>query len=159
MQALPQRYLLHCWLSLLPIYLSSNQGEFILSVVYKVNSRRGVQFRIWATQKLGEYVTKGFVRDDDHLARGMTQAEITRQLSSRMKADGSRNPKTNQPYDKATICRDVKVIRNEWRENTLRDTDAWLAEEMTALREARCVAEQTVITPKCECLYKRWRNC
>jgi hypothetical protein len=35
----------------------------IISVGYRVNSHRGVQFRIWATKTLGEYVVKGFVVD------------------------------------------------------------------------------------------------
>lgn len=44
--------------------------DMIISVGYRVNSIRGTQFRIWATQKLKEYVVKGFVMDDDRLAEG-----------------------------------------------------------------------------------------
>ena len=39
----------------------------IISVGYRVNSHRGVQFRIWATQILREYLTKGFSLNDDLL--------------------------------------------------------------------------------------------
>lgn len=35
--------------------------DAIISVGYRVNSSRGTQFRQWATQKLSEYVVKGFV--------------------------------------------------------------------------------------------------
>jgi hypothetical protein len=35
-----------------------------------VNSLRGTQFRIWATQKLKEYIVKGFVMDDERLSEG-----------------------------------------------------------------------------------------
>ena len=42
----------------------------IISVGYRINSLRGTQFRIWATQKLKEYIIKGFVMDDDRLAEG-----------------------------------------------------------------------------------------
>ena len=42
--------------------------ELIISVGYRVNSYRGTQFRIWATQKLTEFIKKGFVLDDDRLA-------------------------------------------------------------------------------------------
>jgi hypothetical protein len=42
--------------------------DMIISVGYRVNSHRGVQFRIWATKTLGEYVVKGFVIDDDRLS-------------------------------------------------------------------------------------------
>ena len=44
--------------------------DMIISVGYRVNSYRGTQFRIWATQKLTEFIKKGFVMDDDRLAHG-----------------------------------------------------------------------------------------
>lgn len=44
--------------------------DAIISVGYRINSLRGTQFRIWATQKLKEYIVKGFVMDDDRLANG-----------------------------------------------------------------------------------------
>ena len=39
----------------------------ILSVGYRVRSQRGVQFRQWATERLTEYLVKGFVMDDERL--------------------------------------------------------------------------------------------
>ncbi len=44
--------------------------DAIISVGYRVNSRRATQFRIWATQVLREYITKGFVLNDDRLKQG-----------------------------------------------------------------------------------------
>lgn len=41
--------------------------DMIISVGYRVNSYRGVQFRMWATQVLKEYLIKGFVLNDDLL--------------------------------------------------------------------------------------------
>ena len=41
--------------------------DAIISVGYRINSLRGTQFRIWATQKLKEYIIKGFVMDDERL--------------------------------------------------------------------------------------------
>ncbi len=41
--------------------------DAIISVGYRVNSSRATQFRIWATQKLKEYIVKGFVLDDERL--------------------------------------------------------------------------------------------
>ena len=41
----------------------------IISVGYRVNSHRGVQFRIWATQVLKEYIVKGFALNDSLLKR------------------------------------------------------------------------------------------
>lgn len=39
----------------------------ILAIGFRVRSKRGTQFRIWANQNLKEYVTKGFVMDDERL--------------------------------------------------------------------------------------------
>ncbi|RZZ85055.1 virulence RhuM family protein [Pseudoxanthomonas winnipegensis] len=41
--------------------------DAILAVGYRVRSRRGVQFRRWATTTLSEYLLKGFVMDDERL--------------------------------------------------------------------------------------------
>jgi hypothetical protein len=41
--------------------------EAVLAVGYRVRSARGVQFRRWATERLAEYLTKGFTLDDDRL--------------------------------------------------------------------------------------------
>ena len=41
--------------------------DVIISVGYRVKSQRGVQFRIWATNVLKEYLRKGFVIDDERL--------------------------------------------------------------------------------------------
>jgi len=41
--------------------------DMIISVGYRVNSIRGTQFRIWATQRLREYIIKGFALDDERL--------------------------------------------------------------------------------------------
>jgi len=41
--------------------------DVIISVGYRVKSHRGTQFRIWATQRLREYIIKGFTLDDDRM--------------------------------------------------------------------------------------------
>ena len=43
--------------------------DMIISVGYRVHSYRGVQFRMWATRVLKEYIVKGFVLNDDLLKR------------------------------------------------------------------------------------------
>lgn len=43
--------------------------DMIISVGYRVHSYRGVQFRIWATKVLKEYIVKGFAMNDDLLKR------------------------------------------------------------------------------------------
>lgn len=44
--------------------------DVILAVGYRVRSARGTQFRQWATQRLREYLVKGFALDDERLKRG-----------------------------------------------------------------------------------------
>ena len=46
--------------------------DAIISVGYRINSRRATQFRIWATGVLKEYMVKGFAMDDDRLKQGKT---------------------------------------------------------------------------------------
>lgn len=41
--------------------------DMIISLGYRINSKIATQFRIWATQRLNEYIRKGFTMDDDRL--------------------------------------------------------------------------------------------
>ena len=43
--------------------------DVIISVGYRVKSNRGTRFRIWATERLREYIIKGFAMDDERLKR------------------------------------------------------------------------------------------
>ena len=43
--------------------------DAVISVGYRVHSLRGTQFRIWATQRLREYIVKGFALDDERFKR------------------------------------------------------------------------------------------
>lgn len=44
--------------------------DVIISVGYRVKSRQGTQFRIWATQRLREYIIKGFSLNDERFKSG-----------------------------------------------------------------------------------------
>jgi len=46
--------------------------DAVISVGYRVNSKRATNFRIWATGILKEYMTKGFTMDDERLKQGKT---------------------------------------------------------------------------------------
>lgn len=46
--------------------------DAIISVGYRVNSKRATCFRIWATKVLKEYMIKGFALDDERLKQGKT---------------------------------------------------------------------------------------
>ncbi len=44
--------------------------DAIIAVGYRVNSHKATKFRIWATKVLNEFITKGFVLDDERLKQG-----------------------------------------------------------------------------------------
>jgi len=44
--------------------------DVIISIGYRVKSVQGTQFRIWATQRLKEYIIKGFTLNDDRFKSG-----------------------------------------------------------------------------------------
>jgi hypothetical protein len=59
--------------------------DVIISVGYRVKSLRGTQFRIWATQKLKEYIIKGFVLDDERLSDGRVAKTYFQELEGRIR--------------------------------------------------------------------------
>ena len=59
--------------------------DMILAVGYRVRSHRGVQFRRWATERLKEYIVKGFVLDDERLEKG-TEDDYFDELVERVRA-------------------------------------------------------------------------
>jgi hypothetical protein len=59
--------------------------EAILAVGYRVKSVRGTQFRIWATQRLKEYIVKGFALDDERLKQGGQKTRYFQELLQRIR--------------------------------------------------------------------------
>jgi len=59
--------------------------DVIISVGYRVKSARGTQFRIWATQRLKEYIVKGFSLDDERLKQGGKNARYFQELLQRIR--------------------------------------------------------------------------
>ncbi len=59
--------------------------DVIISVGYRVKSVRGTQFRIWATQRLREYIIKGFTLDDERLKDGGRKATYFDELLERVR--------------------------------------------------------------------------
>ena len=58
--------------------------DMIIALGFKVRSSTGTKFRIWANQKLKEYITKGFVLDDDRFKNG-TQMSYFDELQKRLR--------------------------------------------------------------------------
>lgn len=59
--------------------------DVIISVGYRVSSLRGTQFRIWATQRLREYIIKGFTLDDERLMQGGDRSRYFDELLQRIR--------------------------------------------------------------------------
>ena len=58
--------------------------DVIISVGYRVKSQRGVQFRLWATARLKEYMIKGFALDDERL-KGYGGGDYWKELLDRIR--------------------------------------------------------------------------
>ena len=58
--------------------------DMIIALGFKVRSSTGTKFRIWANQKLKEYITKGFVLDDDRF-KSATQMSYFDELQKRLR--------------------------------------------------------------------------
>jgi hypothetical protein len=58
--------------------------DLIISVGYRVKSTQGTQFRIWATQRLKEYIIKGFTLNDDRFKTG-TSMNYFNELQERIR--------------------------------------------------------------------------
>jgi hypothetical protein len=59
--------------------------DVIIAVGYRVKSHRGTQFRQWATQRLREFIVKGFTLDDERLKQGGTRNEYFDELLQRIR--------------------------------------------------------------------------
>ena len=58
--------------------------DVIISVGYRVKSQQGTQFRIWATQRLREFIVKGFTLNDDRFKSG-TSMNYFNELQQRIR--------------------------------------------------------------------------
>jgi len=61
--------------------------EMILAIGFRVRSKRGTQFRIWANRNLKEYLVKGFVMDDERLKNPDGRPDYFDELLERIRDD------------------------------------------------------------------------
>lgn len=87
--------------------------DVIISVGYRVKSQHGTQFRIWATQRLREYIVKGFALDDERLKQGGGRARYFEELLQRIR--DIRSSERNF-YQKVT---DIYTTSIDYRKNDL----------------------------------------
>ena len=58
--------------------------DLIIALGFRVRSNTGTKFRIWANERLKEYITKGFILDDDRFKNG-TQMSYFDELQNRLR--------------------------------------------------------------------------
>lgn len=94
--------------------------DAIISAGHRVNSRRAAQFRIWATGILKEYMTKGFVLDDERLKQGKT-------AFGTVKADKEKEhmglTRWKNASDGRILKSDVAVAKNYLNEKQIRQLE------------------------------------
>ena len=61
--------------------------DAIISVGYRVNSTRATQFRIWATRILKEYITRGYIVNQQRLRQLGQAVEVMKRVSNRLDAE------------------------------------------------------------------------
>ena len=86
--------------------------DVIISVGYRVKSPQGTQFRIWATQRLKEYIVKGFALNDDRFKSGNSMNYFN-ELQNRIR-DPSMKMRTgiaNSSYNQKLINKKTAALR------------------------------------------------
>ena len=86
--------------------------DAILAVGYRVRSLRGTQFRRWATERLGEYLVKGFTLDDERLKNpGRVRRIISTNCSNASGTSGRRRNASIRRFATSTRCRSTTTRR------------------------------------------------
>ena len=87
--------------------------DVIISVGYRVKSHRGTQFRIWATQRLREYLIKGFTLDDERLKQaggGNYFEELLERIRDIRSSEKVFWRKVLDIYDEGDVALQVKLL-------------------------------------------------
>jgi hypothetical protein len=120
--------------------------DAIISVGYRVNSIRGTQFRIWATQRLREYIVKGFTLDDERLKGRDRLADYFDELLARIREIRASEKRVYQRI------REIFALASDYREGepetqvffaTMQNKMHFAATGMTAAEIVRWRADAT----------------
>ncbi len=108
--------------------------EMILAIGFRVRSRRGTQFRIWANHHLKEYMVKGFVMDDERLKNPDGRPDYFDELLARIRDIRASEKRFYQKV------RDLFALSSDY-DSTDKTTQMFFAEVQNKLLYA--VTEQT----------------
>lgn len=108
----------------------------IISVGYRVESRHGTFFRIWATDKLVQYLTKGFVMDDERLKNPDGRPDFFDELLDRIRdIRSSERRMWTRILELASFCTDFNSTDANDRDNffaTVQNAMHWAVHQGTA---------------------------
>ncbi len=108
----------------------------IISVGYRVESKHGTIFRIWATDKLFQYLTKGFVMDDERLKDPDGRPDFFDELMDRIRdIRSSENRMWTRVLELASFCTDYESMKDDDLERffaTIQNTMHWAVHGHTA---------------------------
>jgi hypothetical protein len=116
--------------------------DVIISVGYRVKSLRGTQFRIWATQRLREYIVKGFTLDDERLKQG--SGGISFQISLRSLRLNNHEPprqRHRRPPEPAQTPKCIYMLEPKAR-NDMQDPEV-IAKKDSAVRWCQHATEHS----------------
>lgn len=83
--------------------------EMILAIGFRVRSKRGTQFRIWANQHLSEYLIKGFTIDDERLKNPDGRPDYFDELLERVREIRASEKRFYQKV------RDLLALSSDWK--------------------------------------------
>lgn len=108
----------------------------VISVGYRVESKHGTFFRIWATDKLFQYLTKGFVMDDERLKEPDGRPDFFDELMDRIRDIRSSEKRMwTRVLELASFCTDYEAMTDTDRERffaTIQNTMHWAVHQHTA---------------------------
>jgi hypothetical protein len=88
--------------------------DVVISVGYRVNSKMGTQFRIWATQRLKEYLIRGYSINENRLIGSMPTKKCNKCHQSKNDAGFIKNK--NRENGRENICKKCRNERNKlWK--------------------------------------------
>jgi hypothetical protein len=108
----------------------------IISVGYRVESRHGTFFRIWATDKLFQFLTKGFVMDDERLKNPDGRPDFFDELLERIRDIRSSEKRMwTRVLELGSFCTDFPTTSAEGKEHfcaTIQNAMHWAVTQETA---------------------------
>jgi hypothetical protein len=108
----------------------------IISVGYRVESKHGTLFRMWATDKLFQYLTKGFVIDDEHLKNPDGRPDFFDELLTRIRDIRSSEKRMwTRVLELASFCSDFHAMGDNDRDHffaTIQNAMHWAVTQETA---------------------------